>query len=423
MHMKRNKTKNRKNAAGILALFCASVLLLGVMSQPARAETAVSRAGAVSLRDETAVSRAGTVPLRDETAAEKYERLKGELEQIGEDIEGAKASKNAAEEAKVSLDEQKKVVEEMISLKQQEIAKTEGELAQKEEEIAQKRQVIYENDQLFQQRLVAIYKMNTATGLSQLFSVDSFAELMQMIDALQRISENDTSLLDLLEEQRQELEVQQQEIDGMLASLQTAHEELAYSADVLAGNIYAQEQAISAAEADVKAKEEAYEQKNDDLEKAQKEMEEIARQIAAQGSTSGDGSQYVGGVFVWPVPSSYNISCHFGSPDPNGTPHRGLDIHTNGAWGPPIVACGNGLVIISTYAGGSYGHYLVIDHGNGIKTLYAHCDQLLVNVGDTVTTGQQVATVGSTGFSTGPHLHLEVQTDGGLQNPLNYLRG
>lgn len=397
------------------ALFCVSVLMFGVLSASVRAE--------MPLRDETTVSRAGALPLRDETAAEKYERLKEELAQIDEDIEGAKLDKTRAEEEKAALAQQKAVVDEMIALKQQEIATTEANLAAKENEIAEKRQVIYENDQLFQKRLVAIYKMNTSTGLSQLFSVDSFADLMQMIDALQRISQNDTDLLELLETQRAELEVQQAQINEMLASLQTAYDELAYSTNVLAGNIAAQDAAITAAQAEVQAKEAAYEDTHEALEAAKAEMEEIARQIAAQGSSQGDGSQYIGGVFVWPVPSSYNISCHFGSPDPNGTPHRGLDIHTSGAWGPAIVACGNGTVIVSSYAGGSYGHYVVIDHGDGIKTLYAHCDQLLVNVGEVVFAGQQIATVGSTGFSTGPHLHLEVQTSSGLQNPLNYLRG
>lgn len=399
------------------ALFCVSALLLGAAGR-------ANYAGASPLRDETAVSRPGASPLRDEeTAAEKYDRLKGELAQIDEDIEGAKQDKTKAEEMKASLAQQKQVVDEMIALKREEIAKAEENLAAKEREVAEKRQVIYENDQLFQQRLVAIYKMNTATSLSQLLNVDSFSDLMQMMDALQRISAHDTDLLDLLETQRQELEVQQQEIDAMLADLQAKYDELAQNAGVLAGNIQAQEQAISAAEAEVKAKEEAYDETSEALEKARQEMEAIARQIASSGSSQGDGSQYVGGVFVWPVPGHYGISCYFGAPDPNGNAHRGMDIHTNGQWGPPIVACGSGLVIISTYAGGSYGHYLVIDHGNGIKTLYAHCDQLLAGVGEYVATGQQIATVGSTGFSTGPHLHLEVQTSGGLQNPAGYLKG
>lgn len=394
------------NSAPVLlragALFCVCVLLLGAWSFPARAQA---------------------TPLREETAAEKYERLKEELAQIDEDIEGAKLDKTKAEEEKAALAQQKAVVDEMIALKNQEIANTEAELVAKENEVAEKRQVIYENDQLFQQRLVAIYKMNTSTSLSQLFNVDSFADLMKMIDAMQRISQNDTDLLELLETQRAELEVQQAQINEMLAGLQVAYDELAYSTNVLAGNIAAQDAAITAAAAKVEAYEEAYEETYEAREAAQKEMEEIARQIAAQGSTQGDGSPYVGGVFVWPVPSSYNISCHFGAPDPNGTPHRGMDIHTSGAWGPAIMACGNGLVIVSSYSGGSYGHYVVIDHGDGIKTLYAHCDQLLVNVGQTVVAGQQIATVGSTGFSTGPHLHLEVQTSSGLQNPLDYLRG
>ena len=127
---------------------------------------------------------------------------------------------------------------------------------------------------------------------------------------------------------------------------------------------------------------------------------------------------YTGGKFTWPVPGFYEISCQFGSPDPNGQGHRGMDIRGNGIYGAPIVACAGGTVIIATSAG-SYGNYVVVDHGNGLKTLYAHCSSLAVGVGTPVVAGQTIAYVGSTGFVTGPHLHLEVQ-QGGLLNPAGY---
>ncbi len=375
------------------AVFCAAALLFCAMAQPASAET----------------------------AAEKYNRLKEELEGISADIDAAKADKQEAEKLKESLARQKEVVEEMIALKNEEIVQTELAMQAKDGEIAQKRKVIYENDQLFQERLVAIYKMNTTSGLSQLFNVDSFAELMQLMDALQRISKHDTDLLDELNVQREELEAELAEIDAMRTSLQEAYDEMEVNKNVLAGNIAAQDERISAAEAEQQALEVAKVATNEELEKAQAEM--IAAFNNQGGSSQGDGSQYVGGVFMWPVPNYFNISCYFGSPDPNGSPHRGMDIHTSGTVGPPIVACGNGMVITAEYGHYSYGNYVVIDHGDGIKTLYAHCNSLNVSVGKFVSTGEQIATVGSTGFSTGPHLHLEVWAGGGLADPLAYLKG
>ncbi len=361
------------------------------------------------------------IPLLAETPKEKYDRLKGELANIGTAIEDTKGDVAQAAEAKAQLAKQKEVVDEMIRLNQEEIATTTVALAAKEEEVAQKRQVIYENDQLFQQRLVAIYKMNNSNMLSRALAVDSFSELLQVVDALQRISEHDTDLLTLLAQQRAELEAQQAEIDAMLVNLNNVYAELAGNAGVLANNIAAQDAAISQAQAELAAQEEAYGQKEDEVEQARVAYEAmLAATRYMGGSTAGDGSQYVGGVFVWPVPSSYRITCYFGAPDPAGRGHLGMDI--GAPQGSPIIAAGSGTVITAT-SHSSYGNYIIIDHGNGVKTLYAHASQLLVGAGTAVNTGDTIALVGSTGFSTGPHLHFEVHDGGGRQDPRSYLTG
>lgn len=357
----------------------------------------------------------------EETSSEKYNRLKGELEDISNDIDSAKQEKKAAQKLKTSLTKQKELLGEMIDLKWQEIDEKTQALEAKEAEIEKKRKVIYENDQLFQERLVAIYKMNNATALAQLLNVDSFTEVLQISDALQRISQNDTELLELLNSQREALEKEQAEIDQVLTSLEEDYADLENNANRLAANISDTESRISTAEAEMKASKEAYKSTNEELIQAQKEMAAIT--AALGGSSEGDGSQYVGGTFVWPVPGYYNITCQFGAPDPNGTPHRGLDISGSTVLGASIVACGNGVVIEATYAHYSYGNYVVVDHGNGVKTLYAHCDSLNTVVGAVVSANDPIATVGNTGFSTGAHLHLEVQTGSGLQSPLNYLKG
>ncbi len=362
-----------------------------------------------------------SVPVKAETAAEKYERLKNELVAIEDALENAEDSAEAAEQVMVQLEAEQDVVAEMIALNQQEIAETELTLARKEAEVATQRQIIYENDQLFQQRLVAIYQMNNSSILSRALTVDSFSELLQVVDALQRISKNDTDLLQLLSEQRAILETEQAEIDAMLLNLENAYAELENNAATLANNIAAQDAAITQAEAEAAAHEVAYEEKEDEVEAARIAYEAmLAATQSAGGSSSGDGSQYVGGVFIWPVPSSYRITCHFGAPDPNGNGHLGMDIGAGS--GQQILAAGNGVVVVSA-SHSSYGNYVMIDHGDGVKTLYAHNSQNLVGVGTPVTTGQPIALIGSTGFSTGPHLHFEVHANGGRQNPLNYLQG
>ncbi len=127
---------------------------------------------------------------------------------------------------------------------------------------------------------------------------------------------------------------------------------------------------------------------------------------------SSTGSGTVSGGFVWPVASGY-ISCYYGSGG-----HGGIDVATS--YGTDIYAAASGTVVISGWYY-SYGKCIVIDHGNGVRTLYGHCSSLYVSVGSTVSQGQVIAAVGSTGYSTGNHLHFEVQVNGSRRNPLNYV--
>lgn len=134
---------------------------------------------------------------------------------------------------------------------------------------------------------------------------------------------------------------------------------------------------------------------------------------SGSGGSGGSGGGGTGtGEFIWPMPG-YGvecISCHFGDADPNGAPHRGMDIAA--PVGVEIVACDNGEVVESVFGHYSWGNYVKIDHGNGYTTLYAHCSDLLVSVGESVKGGETIALCGNTGFSTGPHLHLEVTENG-----------
>ena len=118
-----------------------------------------------------------------------------------------------------------------------------------------------------------------------------------------------------------------------------------------------------------------------------------------------------------PVKSGYTITSRFG---PRwGTNHTGLDVAA--PTGTPIYAAAGGTVVKVEYLTYSYGYHIVIDHGNGVTTLYGHCSSIAVSTGQTVSQGQYIGAVGSTGNSTGPHLHLEVRKDGSRLNPQNYV--
>ncbi|NMA54356.1 MAG: M23 family metallopeptidase [Firmicutes bacterium] len=125
--------------------------------------------------------------------------------------------------------------------------------------------------------------------------------------------------------------------------------------------------------------------------------------------------QGVSAALIWPVKGS--ISSPFGWR--NGRMHQGIDIAVPA--GRTIIAAASGRVVNADWSGG-YGRRITIDHGHGLRTLYAHCSSLLVKKGDQVRAGQAIARVGTTGNSTGPHLHFEVQIDGQARDPLQFLK-
>ena len=159
-------------------------------------------------------------------------------------------------------------------------------------------------------------------------------------------------------------------------------------------------------DAEIEAKKEA--------EKAEKKAKTSSNvQVASKGSN-------VNGVNFTVAPVSGRISSRYGANESirNHT-HKGLDIAASN--GTPIVAAADGVVTYAQYNSGGYGNLVKISHGNGVETYYGHCSKLYVEVGDKVSQGETIAAVGSTGNSTGPHLHLEIRVNGVAYNPQNYV--
>ncbi len=123
--------------------------------------------------------------------------------------------------------------------------------------------------------------------------------------------------------------------------------------------------------------------------------------------------------FIWPAPHTRGITTYFEWRW--GSFHNGIDIAGGGDYGQPILASDSGTVVFSGYDDSGYGNYVIIDHGNGYKTLYGHASELAVSAGEYVAQGQTIAYIGSTGFSTGPHLHFEIIENGQKVDPLNYV--
>lgn len=175
--------------------------------------------------------------------------------------------------------------------------------------------------------------------------------------------------------------------------------------------------------------EELTKQKESALKKIDDEIEKAYR-ASLNGNNTVDGSstEFTGGNFAWPVPGYNIITTTFGFVyylvNPGGSAHTGCDIAGSEIFGKPIVSAESGTVIVAGYNAGGYGNYVMINHGkctedgNNYITLYGHASALAVNTGDTVTKGQTIAYVGSTGNSTGPHLHFEMRINGKITDPL-----
>ena len=140
---------------------------------------------------------------------------------------------------------------------------------------------------------------------------------------------------------------------------------------------------------------------------------------AKSSENGGSGSGESTGSFMWPVPHTHNITSYMEWRW--GRMHNGIDIAGGGDYGQPFVAADGGTVVWAGDDGGGYGNYVMIDHGNGYMTVYGHACELACSTGDYVSQGQVIGYIGSTGNSTGPHLHFEVRLDGEYQDPLNYV--
>ncbi|MDD3204075.1 MAG: M23 family metallopeptidase, partial [Pygmaiobacter massiliensis] len=149
-----------------------------------------------------------------------------------------------------------------------------------------------------------------------------------------------------------------------------------------------------------------------------------AQAEAEMGQSS--GGEFVGGSFGWPVPGFYNISSPYGWRTLYGKPdfHTGIDIAKSGQiFGATVVSSLPGTVQTVRYGSTGYGYYVIVDHGGGYKTLYGHLSAIYVTPGQAVAQGTPVGAVGSTGNSTGPHLHFEIRAAGQKVDPMQYLKG
>lgn len=276
-----------------------------------------------------------------------------------------------------------------------------------------------ENDELLQQRLVANYEAGDVTYLDMLMKSSNIVDFLSSYYAIQEIVNYDIELLEQIEKEKAEVENSRKELDEQKATLKVKKAKKEQLAVINQNNKTLKEQAV----ANLSVEEQALQQKIDEYKAEEARIEELIKVATNEYEYTGD---YTGGVMAWPVAkngtyitSGYGIREH----PIQGIikSHSGIDIG-NAGFGAPVIAAADGIVTMAGRYGG-YGNCVMINHGNGISTLYGHGQAILTEVGKQVKKGDLIMEVGSTGVSTGPHLHFEVRINGSCTNPMPFLQG
>lgn len=285
--------------------------------------------------------------------------------------------------------------------------------------------------ELLKERTRAMYQLSDYTTLQMFIESDALLSFLNMQSYYNVMIEKDRALIEEVQNLKTDLEIKKKtQIEN-----QTSYEQLLAEKEELITKLQNNEDYLSSLSDTTKAMIDKLEAQEDEMDKESEaleskikklqEQEEAKKQEVSSSNNSSPGNyetSYEGGKMLWPSAASTYISSYFGM---RMHPiyhymrmHNGIDIAAAG--GTNILAAESGTVIEATYNSG-YGNYIVIYHGNGVSTLYAHSSRLIASVGDYVTRGQVIALVGTTGNSTGNHLHFEVRIDGTPHNPLDYL--
>ena len=312
-------------------------------------------------------------------------------------------------------------LDEKIRESESQIEKLDTQVKQLQEEISSIQsqldvaEVNYEKQKdIMEKRLVAIYEAGDTKYLDVLLKSSNISEFLSNYYLITEIASVDKDLLDEVESEKKEIELAKKRLEKNQQSLATALQTQTKTATVLQNTKALRENYISRLSDEEKAKQAQIDEMTEEYETVNKQILELAKQ--------GLDTAYIGGVLAWPVPGYTKITSNYGMRVHPITGqyklHTGVDI--SAPMGANFVAANDGIVTKAEY-NTAYGHMVMIDHGGGISTLYAHGSEILVTVGQTVKKNEAILKVGSTGYSTGPHAHFEVRINGVVTNPIPYI--
>ena len=332
----------------------------------------------------------------------------GELEDVqsdlSENLQQVQKLDERIESSQAELDELNTQITEL----QTSIDEISAKLEQEEE--------TYNNQKnLLDKRLVAMYEEGETSYLDVILSSSSLAEFLSNYAYLSEIAKYENELLLDIQSRKKEIELEKEKLANNQEQLATIKANQTKTARILENTKTVRENFIA--------------KLSDEEKNIQAQIDEYNRQFAEVNAEilklalEGLDTQYIGGVFAWPTPGYTRITSKYGMRTHPITGvyklHTGVDI--GAPMGASFVAANDGVVVKAGY-NGAYGNMVIIDHGGGIQTLYAHGSEIMVNVGDVVKKGETVVLkVGSTGYSTGAHAHFEVRINGKTVDPMPYI--
>jgi murein DD-endopeptidase MepM/ murein hydrolase activator NlpD len=389
------------------------LVLAGCLVAPASAAAYTSRdvaaheAAAQAARVKAAAEQKKAAALLAET-----DKLESQIAAIQKEIDGLDDDIGTTSQRRAKLES------EMTTLQ--------GAIGEKEGQIAVLQQEYDARTQALSDRVNVVYRQGDWAYFEMLLGARDLADFVQRTEFVTRLIRSDEEIATEIENDRGSLEAATAELNRTLDTVQAKRTQIRAEEDSL-------RHLKSVQDGKLGERQSVQDQKAALLASTKKNVARLQAAAAAEQAESdriasllrggaSHGSGKYAGTFTWPTPGYTHVSSPFGM---RMHPilhvrkmHTGIDIHV--PYGARIVAAGNGTVIYAGVRGG-YGNCTMIDHGNGLVTVYAHQSRILVRSGQRVTAGQAIGKVGSTGLSTGPHLHFEVRVNGTPVNPLNYL--
>lgn len=358
-------------------------------------------------------------------AKQERQRLEERKEEIETELADLENEKSGLLESIEKLDKKTANVNEQLTQVENDLAVATSELAELEEAYTEAEKTEEIQYDTMKKRIKYMYENGSSEYLDILFEAKSFGDMINRMEYVNKITAYDNKMLTQYQETKEDVEnkkaaaaVKKEQYDVLL-------EEVQLEKDNLEKLTKAKQKKLEEYTTAIEDNEEAAKQYSEEIEKKEEEINALLLEAAKE---SGDGAATgilvnVGdGDFIWPLAVKGRISSHFGrrtAPTAGAsTYHKGMDIAA--PQGTDIYAVAGGTVTVATYSS-SAGNYVMINHGNGVYTAYMHASELWCEVGDTVEQGEKIAEVGSTGVSTGAHLHIAFVVNGEYVDPEQYL--